>query len=563
MVQSPQKPKRRNLSTLATHFSTFYHTFSTHSNPKKQAEKPKQNPIKPEINHKYPQLPTNPKIHTFSTAPSRRSALDKTLPGHPPAVYNGGVSDLLTQPAVTLLELLASKQISAAELADLHLQRISELNPKLNAIIDFDPDLIRRQARDRDNQTGERGLLHGLPITIKASISVAGHRCETGSLLNRDHRPQQDGESVRRLRAAGAILLGTTNCPEFLMAYETDNKLYGKTNNPWDLSRTAGGSSGGESAAIAAGLSAAGLGSDGGGSVRTPAHFTGICALKPTPGRIPAAGHLPPPAGPFSLLGAIGPMARSIADVSLLFRVASGALSTDPIAAPVSYQPVSVEEAKQTTIGYLEDDGLTPVTPETRQAVRDAAEALRNQGFRVELYRPQALEAARKLWWTLFVRCGAMLLEPQMLHREELMSPTFRNFLDIAHTDPPLTGDEVLSAWAATDTIRTALLEEMNNFPILLTPVCAIPAFPHAERQWTIEGNPLSYLDAMRYTQWFNLLGAPAAVVPVGRSPEGLPIGVQIAGRPWQDERVLAIASALEQSADRGFGYAPPPLLHP
>lgn len=188
------------------------------------------------------------------------------------------MSDLLTQPAVTLLELLASKQVSAAELAELHLQRISELNPKLNAIIDFDPDLIRRQARDRDNHAGERGLLHGLAVTIKASISVAGHRCETGSLLNRNHRPTHDAESVRRLRAAGAIILGTTNCPEFLMAYETDNNLYGKTNNPWDLSRTAGGSSGGESAAIAAGLSAAGLGSDGGGSVRTPAHFTGICA---------------------------------------------------------------------------------------------------------------------------------------------------------------------------------------------------------------------------------------------------------------------------------------------
>jgi Asp-tRNA(Asn)/Glu-tRNA(Gln) amidotransferase A subunit family amidase len=142
------------------------------------------------------------------------------------------------------------------------------------------------------------------------------------------------------------------------------------------------------------------------------------------------------------------------------------------------------------------------------------------------------------------------------------MSPTFRNFLDIAHTDPPLTGDEVLAAWAATDTIRTALLKEMSNFPILLTPVCAIPAFPHGERQWTVEGGELSYLDAMRYTQWFNLLGAPAAVVPVSRSPEGLPIGVQIAGRPYEDERVLAVANALEQSPGQDFGYAAPPLAN-
>src|SRR6202035_5492519 len=170
--------------------------------------------------------------------------------------------------------------------------------------------------RERDSQRGERGLLHGLPLTIKSSISLAGHRCETGSLLHRDHRPAQDAESVRRLRSAGAILLGTSNCPEHLMAYETDNSIYGKTNNPWDLPRSAGGSSGGEAAAIAAGLSAGGLGSDGGGSVRTPAHFTGICSLKPTPGRIPGDGHLPPCAGPFSLLGAIGPMARTISDLT-------------------------------------------------------------------------------------------------------------------------------------------------------------------------------------------------------------------------------------------------------
>jgi Asp-tRNA(Asn)/Glu-tRNA(Gln) amidotransferase A subunit family amidase len=473
------------------------------------------------------------------------------------------MNDLLTQPAVALLALLATKQISAEELAELHLHRISQLNPKLNALIDFDPDLIRRQARERDRHQGERGLLHGLPLTIKSSISLAGHRCETGSLLHRGHRPAEDAESVRRLRSAGAVLLGTSNCPEFLMAYETDNRIYGKTNNPWDLSRTAGGSSGGESAAIAAGLSAGGLGSDGGGSVRTPAHFTGICSLKPTPGRIPAAGHLPPSQGPFALLGTLGPMARIMADVSLLFRVVSGALDTDPLGAPVCYQPVSEiqkEQARQTPIGYFEDDGLTPVTPETRQAVRDAAQALRNQGFRVEPYRPQALEAARTLWWTLFVRCGAMLLEPQMLGKEELMSPTFRNFLDIAHTRPPLTGDEVLAAWSDTDRVRTELLEQMREFPILLSPVCATPAFGHGERSWTIDGRSISYLDAMRYTQWGNLLGAPAAVVPVGRSAEGLPIGVQVMGRPWEDERVLAIASALEQSPDRNFGYTPPPL---
>jgi Asp-tRNA(Asn)/Glu-tRNA(Gln) amidotransferase A subunit family amidase len=465
--------------------------------------------------------------------------------------------ELLTGSAVSLVELVRANEISAVELAELHVRRIERLNPALNALVDFDAERVLAQARALDAlPSSERGPLHGLPVTIKASISVAGHLCETGSVLNSGHRPVEDAEVVKRLRAAGAVILGTTNCPEFLMAYETDNLLYGRTNNPWDLTRSAGGSSGGESAAIAAGLSAGGLGSDGGGSVRTPAHFAGICALKPTPGRVPAEGHLPPCVGPFSLLGAVGPMARTIEDVALLFRVVSGALETDPTGAPVAYRTIADADLKQIRIGYFEDDGIASVTPETRLAVRAAAEALRRQGYRVERFRPAALEAARRLWWTLFVRCGAMLIEPTTVGREELLSPTFRNFLEIAHADGPLGGAELLQAWAEVDRVRAELLEEMRAFPILLCPVCSVPAFRHGEREWAIDDTAVEYLDAMRYTQWFNLLGAPAAVVPVGQSSEGLPIGVQIAGRPYSDELVLGVAGAL----DREFGYRPPPL---
>jgi Asp-tRNA(Asn)/Glu-tRNA(Gln) amidotransferase A subunit family amidase len=472
------------------------------------------------------------------------------------------LSDLLTQPAVDLVALLATRKISVLELAELHIERIEQLNPHLNALVDFDPEEIRRQALVLEGTTTERGPLHGLPITIKSSISVAGHLCETGSLFNRGRRPSQDAEAVKRLRQAGALILGMTNCPEFLMAYETDNRLYGRTSNPWDLRRTAGGSSGGESAAIAAGLSAGGLGSDGGGSVREPAHFTGICAMKPTPGRIPTAGHLPDNTGPFSLLGTVGPMARTMADVTLLFRVLSGALDTDQIAAPVPYQALSLEALKQTRIGYFEDDGLVPVTAETRQAVQDAVHSLRRHGFHVEPFRPQSLERARRLWYTFFVRCGAMLLEPLGRGRESELSPTFLDFLSIAHTNPTLTADELLLAWCETDRVRSQLLEEMRDFPVLLSPVCSIPAFRHSERQWTLhdaKGAPqlLAYLDAMRFTQWFNLLGAPAAVVPVGHSAESLPIGLQLAGRPYADEQVLGIASILEHD----FGYTAPPSL--
>jgi len=474
------------------------------------------------------------------------------------------LTDLLTQPAVDLLALLEAKKLSVLELADMHIQRIEQLNPSLNALIDFDPKDIRHQAMALDRSTSPRGLLHGLPLTVKSSISVAGHLCETGSLLNKGHRPTDDAETVKRLRKAGALILGTTNCPEFLMAYETDNRLYGRTSNPWDLTRTSGGSSGGESAAIAAGLSAGGLGSDGGGSVREPAHFTGICAMKPTPGRIPTAGHLPDNVGPFSLLGTVGPMARTMADVTLLFRVVSGALDIDPIAAPVPYRPSAPEAFKRIRIGYFEDDGLVPVTAETRQAVQDAVHSLRRHGFHVEPFRPASLERARELWYTFFARCGALLLERLGRGRESDFSPTFLDFLSIAHTYPPLAAAELLDAWCETDIVRSQLLSEMRDFPILLSPVCSIPAFRHGERNWTLHdangaSRPLAYLDAMRFTQWFNLLGAPAAVVPISRSAEGLPIGLQLAGRPYGDEDVLAIATILEQD----FGYIAPPVLHP
>ncbi len=472
------------------------------------------------------------------------------------------MSDLLTQPAVELLALLAAKKISALELAELHLQRIEQLNPQLNALVDFDPDEIRAQARVLDRSTGPRGPLHGLPLTIKSSISVAGRLCETGSLLNKGRRPSNDAEAVKRLREAGALLLGTTNCPEFLMAYETDNRLYGRTSNPWDLTRTAGGSSGGEAAAIAAGLSAGGLGSDGGGSVREPAAFTGICAMKPTPGRIPTAGHLPDNTGPFALLGTVGPMARTMADVTLLYRVLAGALDIDPVAAPVSYQPISQQAFKQMRIGYLEDDGLVPITAETRQAVQDAVHSLRRHGFHVEPFRSQSLERARELWYTFFVRCGAMLLEPLARGRGSDLSPTFLDFLSIAHTNQPLSAEELLGVWCETDIVRSHLLAEMRDFPVILSPVCSIPAFRHGERRWTLhvlngEAQELEYLDAMRFTQWFNLLGAPAAVVPIARSAEGLPIGLQLAGRPYADELVLAVAGVLEQD----FGYVAPRAL--
>jgi amidase len=466
------------------------------------------------------------------------------------------VNDVVLAPAARLLELARTGQLSVTELAEAHIRQIERLNPELNAFADFDAERVRAQARRLDAMREPRGPLHGLPVTVKSSIATAGYRCEMGSLLHKGETANEDAVVVARLRAAGALILGTTNCPEFLMAYETANRLYGRTRNPWDLERSPGGSSGGESAAIAAGMSAAGLGSDSGGSVRVPAHFTGICSLKPTPGRIPGRGHLPPCVGPFAILGAIGPMARTMGDVALLFRALSGQDPLDPVSPPVALRNPGPDELRARAIGYFEDDGLVPVTHETRAAVNDAAQALREAGFRVEPFRPRTLERLRKLWWTFFVQCGAMFYEPEIRGKQERLSPIFKEFLSIAEASGPINATDLLNAWAELDVLRARTLEEMREFSVLLCPAAAIPAFRHDERTWTIDGASVNYLDAVRYTQWFNALACPAAVVPVGRSSEGLPIGVQIAARPFEDEIALGIAAVV----DAAFGYRPPPM---
>ena len=264
------------------------------------------------------------------------------------------MSELHYLSATAMAEFVRSRQISAVELVEAHLARIERINPSINALVQVDVEGARAQARAADisvHRGDTLAPLHGVPVTIKSCIDVAGLRCEAGTRLRSRHVAQNDAPLVSRLRAAGAILLGTTNCPEILMAWETDNLLYGRTNNPWDLSRTPGGSSGGEAAAIAAGCSAGGVGSDGGGSIREPAHFTGICGLKPTPGRIPATGHFPGSVGPFALTGVVGPMARTVADLKLLFGAMQGPDIGDPSAAPVPLRWLDAPHALR--VGYL------------------------------------------------------------------------------------------------------------------------------------------------------------------------------------------------------------------
>jgi Asp-tRNA(Asn)/Glu-tRNA(Gln) amidotransferase A subunit family amidase len=476
------------------------------------------------------------------------------------------MNDLNFLSAVEMAAQIRARTVSPVELVDAHLGRIAELNcgrdSKLNAFVHVDADAARAQAKIAEAAVGSGtredsfGPLHGVPISVKSSVDVTGWPCECGSRLRKGYVPSQDATLVARLRSAGAILLGNTNVPEFLMAYETDNALYGRTNSPWDWERTPGGSSGGEAAAIAAGCSAGGVGSDGGGSIRVPAHFSGICGLKPTPGRVPSTGHYPASAGPFAQLGVVGPMARTVADVARLFSVMAGHDMGDPASAPVPLRVRSDAEILKLRVAYFEDDGATPVTAETAAAVRAAAEALRAQGFQVEAWRPQNLDRVWSLWWNLFGRAVQTAFAATVEGREAELSPMYRAWRARVGLEPALDGREWLNTLVGRDALREKLLRQMETFPILICPACAVPAFRHGEREWMVQGRKVEYLKAMSYSQWFNLLGNPAAVVPVGRSAEGLPIGVQIVGRPWEDEAVLAVAAKME-AATGGFRRPP------
>jgi amidase len=460
---------------------------------------------------------------------------------------------LTSKSASDLSELIRSRSVSPVEVIESYLQRIDQINPSLNAIVTLAPDVLdQARARERElNSGGTLGPLHGVPVTVKDTIATAGIRSTSGSRLLTRYLPVDDATVVGRLKRAGAIILGKTNTPEMAIPYETDNPVFGRTNNPHDLKLTAGGSSGGEASAIAAHLSVAGIGSDLSGSIRVPAHFCGVVGLKPTTGRVPMDGHIPETAGTLALGAGIGPMARRVIDLVLLLNVLS------EVPAPAILENNFVAQCRRQLRGvgvaYYSDDGVAPVTGETVKAVELAAKALAEAGLEVRTERAPGISEGSRLWVELFSGPASEQLREFYRGREDEAGPRVASLLRRQSEEPTLENsieiaERTVRAVVERERRREELLGWMKSTPLILAPVGAVPAFEHGADRVDVNQQSISTFRAFSYSQTFNVFGFPAISVPVSRSPAGLPIGVQIVGRPFEEDTVLAAAAIIEQS---------------
>jgi Asp-tRNA(Asn)/Glu-tRNA(Gln) amidotransferase A subunit family amidase len=444
-----------------------------------------------------------------------------------------------------MVSMVRDGAISPTELLEAHLRQIELRNPSLNAFTAVLVEQARAEAREREAlmARGEPpGILHGVPLTVKDSFDVAGLPTRSGSRLRSAVPAATDAPAVARLRAEGAIIIGKTNTPELLASYETDNFITGRTNNPWDPDRTPGGSSGGEAAAIASFCSPGGVASDGGGSIRVPTHFCGIAGLKPTPGRISVRGQFPAMEHPGGLVGVAGPMARNATDLRLLFAALAGYDPQDPFSTPVLLRRPELERVR---IGVWEQFYAVPVGREIRDAVRRAAALFEGSGFEVSEFAPAGLERAPNVWAFLFAQWPGVEMRKWLEGREAEAHWTLLEFLP---DSPAPSAQEILLNLATRDRLRAALLRQMEEVPVLLMPVSSIPAFRHRERRWRVEGREIGLFQVMMPVVLANVLGLPAVTVPMGVTPDGLPVGVQLLGRPFEDEMLLEVAIRLEEA---------------
>jgi amidase len=455
------------------------------------------------------------------------------------------VDSLLSLSAAKQAALIRNRKISSAELIEAHLSHISIANPPINAVVELLEGPAREQARIADDALARGqscGPLHGVPFSVKDSIEVEGTRCTAGT-VGRAAAPLStvDATVVARLRQAGAIPIAKTNLPDLLFAFESDNLLFGRTNNPYDLSRTSGGSSGGEAALIAACGSPIGLGSDCAGSVRLPAAFCGIAGIKPTSGRLPRTGHFPPAGGWIEALWQIGPMARQIEDLVLMMKILAGTDGEDPSVADVRFSPLDERDLGGLRIAFHTDNGCCAAAPETAAVVRSAANALAVEVACVEEARPACLSDAYDLEMKLLGADGGDSLRSYLAAlgsaRQHSLLTGWLDKLEAYRTG--LAG--LQGYWADWDRYRAEITSFLRRYDAIICPVYPQPALLHGVSIQDTNFRGFSY------TMAYNLAGLPGAVLRCGESSSGLPIAVQIVTRRWREDVALAIAARLEQ----------------
>jgi len=462
---------------------------------------------------------------------------------------------LIYASATALARAIRAKEVSSEEVVNAYLQRIEEVNPKLNAVVQLTADAARAQAREADAALARghvKGLLHGVPVTVKDNIETAGVICTGGTKGRASFVPTQDATVVARMRAAGAIMLGKTNMPELGLAFETDNLVYGRTNNPYDLSRTPGGSSGGEAAIIAAGGSPLGLGNDMGGSIRLPSHFCGIAGIKPTTGRVPRTGHYPWPENWLDMLWQPGPMARFVEDLILTLPIIAGVDWRDPAVVPMPIGDPKKVDLKSLRVAFHTDNGILSPTPEIVEVVKKTAKVLSDAGVTVKEDRPEGIEQTQELFFGLLAADGGAE-DPQrglQIAGTTEMHPWTQGLLEFCQANAMTTAEftHFMVRWAM---FKASMLSFLEKYDVIICPVCAYPALPHNAIM------ALDKLPGVSYTMTYNLTGWPSVVVRGGTSPEGLPIGVQVVARPWREDVALVVARHIETVLG---GWRSPPL---